>query len=73
MTSPDDTFDKLRRVDYNTACVEYTMACWYLRSDATTEEMAKVANPVLKPLGWTYEDLVIESRKQESKEYGNRN
>jgi uncharacterized protein (DUF2225 family) len=63
--SPEDTFNKLRRVDYTTACAEYSMACMHLPLLATAEEMAEVAAPALKRVGWTYEDLVEESRKHE--------
>ena len=61
----DDTFNRLRRVPYEEAVIEYSMVCMYLRSSAPTMERDALANPILKPLGWTVEELFKESRKKE--------
>lgn len=66
MTSPEDTYERLRRADYNLACAEFTMVCIGLPLFATSEELASASGPTLKRLGWTYNDLVIESRKREN-------
>lgn len=68
MNSEEDTFDRLRRCDYVTACVEYTMACLHLDISAPAEDRTRVANIALNPLGWTFSDLVTESRKREQDE-----
>jgi hypothetical protein len=71
-TSLDAVYDVLRRVPYEQACAEYTMACIYLRSDAHRFELAAVADPVLKPLGWTTEDMMTEAIRR-AKEENERN
>ncbi len=63
--SPEDTYNRLRRVSYAEACVIYTMACMYLRSGASSAEINEAAAPDLKSAGWTINDLMIEARKQE--------
>lgn len=64
-TSPEDTFNKLRRVPYEEACTEYMMACLYLHSTATSEQLREIADPVLEKLGWSIADLNVESRRRE--------
>lgn len=66
MNSEEDTFDRLRRADYNVACAAYSAAILYLRSGASLEERKELADPVLIPLGWIVEDIFIEARKQQS-------
>ena len=67
MGTEQETFDKLRRAPYIEAQVAYTMACIYLRSDASAEELIKVSFEQLRVLGWTYEDLVLEDMKQRNR------
>lgn len=67
MNSEEDTFDRLRRASYNEACAVYSAATIYLRSGASMEERKELADPQLKPLGWTVEDIFREANKQRSK------
>ena len=60
---PEDTFNRLRRAPYLDAVVEYSMACLYLRSDASQNERVEVAGPALAKLGWTVTSLFNESRR----------
>jgi hypothetical protein len=58
------TFDALRRAPYYQACVEYTMACIHLPSDVSEEVLKEYAEPELKKIGWTHEELILESRRR---------
>lgn len=58
MWSEEDTFDKLRRIDYNTACVEYFKAIIHMGCCESMEVRRRVADPILKPLGWTVDELL---------------
>lgn len=60
----EDTFQKLRRCDYNLACAIYTIACFDLPIHSRREETRKVANPALKPVGWTVDTLMDESDRR---------
>lgn len=66
MSSEQDTFDRLRRADYNVACAAYSAATIYLRSGASLKERKELADPVLSPLGWIVEDIFDEANKQRS-------
>jgi hypothetical protein len=61
----EDTYNKLRRIDYEMACVEYTMAVINLSSTVPEEVRIAHAEPALRAVGWTYADLLEESRRRE--------
>lgn len=63
--SAEDTYNVLRRAPYEQACVEYTLACMYLHSTATREQLTTVADPILEKFGWSVDDLYVESRRRE--------
>jgi hypothetical protein len=58
------TFDALRRAPYYQACVESTMACIHLPFDCPEEILIAAAEPELKKIGWTHEELILESRRR---------
>lgn len=66
MSSEEETFDRLRRANYNEACAVYSAAIIYLRSGASMEERKELADPQLIPLGWTVEDIFQEAKRQRS-------
>lgn len=66
MPSEQETFDKLRRVDYNTACAAYSSAIMYFHSGASLEIRKELADPVLIPLGWIVEDIFNEANRRRS-------
>jgi hypothetical protein len=53
----DDTFDALRRISYWIAGAEYCIATMHLSENATEEQLREAADPVLKTLGWTVDEL----------------
>ncbi len=62
--SVDDTFNKLRRVDYNIACAEYCLICldW---PNSAGEPSVEILDEKLKSFGWTMAELTKESRRRE--------
>jgi hypothetical protein len=60
--SPEDTYRKLKRsVDYNGACAVYTMACIEHPSTTAAHILAELAEPELRKVGWSMDELIEES------------
>ncbi len=58
MNTEQETFDKLRRVDYAVACTEYTMVFMIYSSLHNDERCKEIAEVALRGLGWTINDLI---------------
>ena len=70
--SPEDTFNKLRRIPYPEACVEYTMAMLDMHvapyHSLDIEEIRNLVDPILEKFGWTLAELNKESHRLENAE-----
>ena len=60
--SPEETYRKLKRsVDYSGACAIYTLACMNHPSTTAAHILAEIADPELRKVGWTMDELIDES------------
>ena len=67
MNSEQNTFDRLRRVDYEVALLEYLSLFRYMRMDISIKELECIADPKLYILGWNSKILntaIIKRRLQ---------
>jgi hypothetical protein len=60
MSSEEDTFDRLRRISYNDACVEYVVLLmeFSVPINLPFDEIALILDPHLATFGWTCADLL---------------
>ena len=65
LLSPEDTFNRLRRIPYKQACAEYVKGQIGITGPYPyhAEEFRSIMDPILKPFGWTVEEMNKESRR----------
>lgn len=63
----NDTFVRLRKVDFETACEIYFNSVADLPMSAEIEELEAISTPFLRSVGWTLSELMKEARGRTSR------
>lgn len=64
MNSEQETFDKLRRIDFEEVLSKYANIFRYLRMDMSLQELECIADPLLYDTGWTSKSILRELIKR---------
>lgn len=63
----NDTFARLRKVDFEKACKIYFNSVVDLPLSAEIEELEAISTPFLRSVGWTFKELMKEARGRTSR------
>lgn len=64
-SSLDQVYNRLRRISYDEAVIEYFVACTQIKGEPGPGNLREIVNPIIEKFGWSVDDLYDEAMRLE--------